>query len=63
MTQAQAAARLEAATQEYAVARLAFERLGDDLTAEAAREAGIRYENAVAVAQEWAVPDCPKGKA
>jgi hypothetical protein len=59
VTAAQATVELEEARRELAAARARFESDPSDLASEWARSAQIRYEDMVAVAQEWAVPDCP----
>ena len=60
MTAAQATRELEAARRELAAARSRFESDPSDLATEWVRIAQILYEDMVAVAQEWAVPDCPE---
>jgi hypothetical protein len=59
VTTGQATRELEAARRELAAARSRFESEPSDLAAEWVRSAQIHYEDMVAVAQEWAIPDCP----
>ena len=59
MIAAQTTRELEAARRELAEARSRFESGPSDLTSEWVRSAQIHYEDMVAVAQEWAIPDCP----
>jgi hypothetical protein len=59
VTAAQATEGLEVARRELAVARSRFESDPSDLASEWVRSAQIQYEDMVAVAQEWAIPDCP----
>lgn len=59
MTAAQASEELEVARRELAAARSRFESDPSDLASEWVRSAQIQYEDMVAVAQEWAIPDCP----
>jgi hypothetical protein len=51
--------RLFDARQELSAARGEFESRANDLTAEWVRNAQIRFEDSVALAQEWMVTDCP----
>jgi hypothetical protein len=59
VTAAQATVELEAAQRELAAARSRFESDPSDLATEWVRSAQIHYEDMVAIAQEWAIPDCP----
>ena len=59
MTTAEATRELEAARRELAAARARFESEPNDMTFGWVNRANIHYEDMVAVAQEWAVPDCP----
>jgi hypothetical protein len=61
VTAAQATVELEAARRELAAARSSFESDPGDPATEWVRSAQIHYEDIVAVAQEWAIPDCPEG--
>lgn len=63
MTTAQATRELEAARRELAAARSRFESEPSDLACEWVRSAQIHYEDLVAVAQEWAAPNCPEEEA
>jgi hypothetical protein len=59
VTTGQATRELEAARRELAAARSRFESEPSDVAGEWVRSAQIHYEDMVAVAQEWAIPDCP----
>jgi hypothetical protein len=56
---AQATRELDAARRELDAARSRFESEPSDLASEWVRSAQIHYEDMVAVAQEWAIPECP----
>jgi hypothetical protein len=62
VTTSQATRELEAARHELATARSRFESEPSDLACEWVHRAQIHYEDVVAVAQEWAIPDWPDGK-
>jgi len=59
VTAAQATRELEDARAELTAARSRFESDPSDLASERVRSAQIHYEDTVALAQEWAIPDCP----
>ena len=59
MIAAQATRELDAARRELAAARSRFEFEPSDLACEWVRNAQIHYDDMVAVAPEWAIPDCP----
>jgi hypothetical protein len=59
VTPAEATRELEMARCELAAARSRFEYESNDVTSEWVRRAQIHYEDMVALAQEWEVPDCP----
>jgi len=61
VTAAQATVELEVAQRELAAARSRFESDPSDQATEWVRSAQIHYEDMVAVAQEWAIPDWPEG--
>lgn len=56
-----AAERLHDIEQELYAARVEFQADANDFHAEWVRQAHVRYDDAIAVAQEWMVPNCPEG--
>ena len=63
MTTGEASRELEAARRTLSAARARFESEPSDMTFEWVTRADVHYADMVAVAQEWAVPDCPDEEA